>query len=200
MKNQEHTSIPFDWRRLTLTATLFTLVSLTFSFCVQNKNNENQEQSNIALVKNETPQNLDTDLDKYLGMYEFGNHFGFYSVGKFPINSKVHTEHGDKYPALDQKFIGKYFIVSNSVDFQTSKVADFAGGYIAPPVGDIITGISKDGDIFIQNYNNYGKTGDSPMVFNVVGEPHAYGKFIKRADGHYNLSINNALYELKKSE
>jgi hypothetical protein len=168
------------------------LLCISFAFSCGSKNANAESESPEQVPRTEASQELDTNLDKYLGLYVFGNNFGSYSIGKFPENSKVHTQTGDKYPPLDKKFIGKYFLSKDKFSYETIKVTEFAGGYIAPPEGDIIIGVAADGSITIQHYNNYGKAGDV-MDFNVQ-ETQVYGKFIKRSDGKYDLSLNNALY------
>jgi hypothetical protein len=123
--------------------------------------------------------------------------YGF-SINRFPQNSKVHTEIGDKYPSLDKRFIGQYFMVENKLSYDTSIVAGFAGGYIAPPVGNILVSVAEDGTITIQNYDNYGTNANTALMnFNLSGTT-TYGKFIPRADGHYDLVVNNATYTWTK--
>ncbi|MFL5762938.1 MAG: hypothetical protein ACJ77K_03280 [Bacteroidia bacterium] len=177
---------------------LFFTVSLCIAsvvlICCNGSKANNETPSTVSNVT-ETSTELDTNLDKYLGLYVFGNNFGSYSIGKFPENTKVKSAVGSNYMPIDKKFIGKYFLVNDKFSYETTKVAEYAGGYIAPQTGEIIVGVAQDGSITIQHYDNYGKTG-AIMDFN-VGEAQVYGKFISRADGKYNLSLNNAIYELK---
>lgn len=138
-------------------------------------------------------------LDKYIGLYVFNNNKSMsFSIGKFPGNTVVKMDAASKYLPLDKKFIGQYFMVNDFFSWETSKVTPFAGGYIAPMVGNLILGVSKNGEITIQNYDNYGKKGDV-MELNLGGTS-VYGKFVLRADGKYDLLVNNARYVWTKAE
>ncbi|MCD6018793.1 MAG: hypothetical protein K0S53_1914 [Bacteroidetes bacterium] len=133
----------------------------------------------------------DNSWEKYEGLYVFMN-ARYYSVGKFPENTVIHTQTGDKYFKLDKEHIGKYFLIDDKIAYKTGDVKTFAGGYIGAPVGNIITSIGVDGAITIQNYNNYG-TKDGVFGIKLDGKG-VNGKFEKRADGKYDLIINNARY------
>jgi hypothetical protein len=170
------------WRKYIVTGVL--LVSLTFAFCAGNKADKNETQT-AASTENAVTQELDTDLDKYLGLY--GTAF---SIGKFPENSVVHFDTaGGPYFPINKKFVGKYFIVNDRFSYETTKVASFAGGYIAPRSGSIIVGVEKvTGIIHVQSYYESKKThGDL-----VVGDATTDGKFILGPDGKYTLKYSNA--------
>lgn len=174
--------------KITLIILMLLLSTLIFSFY-------NGNQTQAKETPEESTSSLDTAMEKYAGLYVYLNHY-YYSVGKFPGNSKVHTQTGDKYLALDQKFIGKYFFVEDRFVWDTKKTTDYAGGYVAPGVGNLLLGVDGDGTIHIQNYDNYSKATE-PLEFNLGGTT-TYGKFVPRADGHYDLKVNNALYTWTK--
>jgi hypothetical protein len=166
---------------------LIGLFAISSTSCESKGNNTEAEASQTPSTA-ATPE-LDTALDKYAGLYVFMK--SKYSVGKFPNNSRVHTETGDKYPALSPKFIGKYFLAKDGLSYETTKVQSYAGGFVAPPIGNIILGVDKaSGEINIQNYNNYGKSGD--IIEFGLGGTGTYGKFILRDDGKYDLQVDGA--------
>lgn len=172
---------------ITAIAGLFFIGS--FSSCGSKSANAQSESTSEVAATTEVTQDLDTDLEKYAGLYVFMK--SKYSVGKFPSNSRVHTQEGDKYPALSPKFIGKYFLAKDGLSYETTKVQSYAGGFVAPPTGSIILGVDKaTGEISIQNYDNFGKSGDI-MEFNLGGTG-TYGKFILRDDGKYDLQVDGA--------
>ena len=78
------------------------------------------------------------------------------------------------------------------------RVADFAGGYIAPEQGNIILGVDKAGNIHIQNYDHSSKTGRNDNPFFNLGGRGVYSKFILQADGKFAISVNNVMYQYKK--
>ncbi len=171
---------------LKVAAVLFLLPIILFSFCTGDSDN------NIKQTRpDSTAVNLDTAMDKFVGLYVYLNHY-YYSVGKFPGNTKMHPTDTTKYFPLEEKFIGDYFIVEDRFVWETKKTTDYAGGYIAAPRGNLMLGVESDGTIHIQNYLSFTKP-DGTLDMGLGGTT-TYGKFVPREDGHYDLKVNNALY------
>lgn len=171
--------------------------TLAFSFC--NSSNANSSEESEGIVETDSVPAMDSTYDIYVGLYKFMNYY--YSVGKFPENTRVHTKTGDKYLPLDKQFYGKYFLVKDNKVInrpffcRTDLTTQVAGGYQASETGNIIIGIAEDNVILIQNYDNFGTNGTmDTLTFNLGGSGD-FGKFVPRADGKYNLSVNNAIYE-----
>lgn len=155
-------------------------------------------QFDVDSAMGNTKSGVEDDLAKYAGFYQFMKYR--ISVNRFPLNSVVHTHTGDKYLPLDKKFIGQYFMSMEYVNyFDTTKVAAFAGGFIAPPTGNLIQSVGADGSITIKNYDNYGSDASTQVMdFSVNPNAGVCGKFVPGADGHYNLVVNNATYVWSK--
>jgi hypothetical protein len=175
-KNETHMKTKTSLLLLTLA-----LSTLVFSF---------YNEKNAQAIPEESTQSLDTAMEKYSGLYVYLNHY-YYSVGKFPGNTKVHPTDTPKYFPLEEKFVGDYFIVEDRFVWETSKV-----DYVAAPRGNLMLGVGQDGTIHIQNYLSFTKP-DGTMDMGLGGTG-TYGKFVPRADGHYDLKVNNALYTWTK--
>jgi hypothetical protein len=182
---------------ITLLSALMPCV-LAFSFC--NSSNANSSGPSVVAIENDTALTVDSSsFDIYVGLYKFMNYY--YSVGKFPENTRVHTKTGDKYCPLDKQFYGRYFLVKDNKVInrpffcRTDLTTSGAGGYQAAETGNIIIGIAEDNVILIQNYDNYGSNAATDTLTFNLGGTGDYGKFVPRADGKYNLSVNNAIYE-----
>jgi hypothetical protein len=198
-----------NWRKVVVVSGILT-TSLLFSFCGGAKTGGGKpEPSSMASVQTDGKQDLDTIMDKYCGLYAWGENTsrpGYFSIGKFPENSRIHLTQvkengkyiGEKYVPIEKNYVGKCFYVEGAGAYDTKRVADFAGGYIAKEQGNIILGVDKAGNIHIQNYDHASKTGlDDNPFFNLGGEG-VYGKFIMQADGKYAISVNNVMYLFKK--
>lgn len=172
------------------------LSMLVLSFC--GSSGGNNSETNEDAKGNNSVEELDTAFDKYLGLYKYNN--SYFSVGKFPANTRIKTSVGSKFLPIPKKFVGQYFLVEDNAVINrpfychTDKATDYAGGFLAPETGNILIGVQGDGTIMIQNYNNYGsKDGDTLNL--KLGGTGPYGKFVPRSDGKYNISVNNVIYE-----
>lgn len=183
---------------LTLFVSMLSICAVTFSFC--NHSSANNSASSDIIAEGDSVPTIDSaTFDIYIGLYKFMNNY--YSVGKFPENTRVHTKTGDKYRPLDKQFYGQYFLVKDNkvlnrpFFYRTDLTTTIAGGYQAAETGNIIIGIAEDNVILIQNYDNYGSNATTDTLTFNLGGSGDFGKFVPRADGKYNLSVNNAIYE-----
>ncbi len=196
------------WRKIAVAACILTS-SLLLSFCGGAKTSNVNAESGSVSAQGDGKQVLDTLMDKYCGLYISGESTSrpeYISIGKFPENSRIHltglTEGGkyipEKYVAIEKAMVGKYFYVEKPLYFNTKNIQDYAGGYVAPEQGDLLLGVDKSGEIHNQNFDHATATGrnDNPLFH--LGGSGTYGKFVKRADGKYNIFLNNATYEFKK--
>lgn len=183
-------------------------VSLLYVLLSSCSNSNGQTQiGNENNLQNSTEQ-LDTSLSKYCGYYALmlpnGNYKKTIVISRFPANTKIHTTKGDKYVALDAKYIGKYFLAYDNSSFlyETNKVTSYAGGYVAPADGFFITGVNGGSEL-ITNWFRSGPEGISTEylqpnpnkeLYPGWGQTMKYGKFEKRADGHYDYIYNNTKY------
>ena len=145
-----------------------------------------------SINQSSTSTEQTNDLDKYLGLYLSTKDSKYcISIGRFPTNTMVWTETG-KYIPLDKKFIGKYFMSSVRAEYETSKVASYAGGYVAPRKGSIILGIDKDGTIHTHSFYYYNNVGGF-AVPNIGGTtPGTEGKFVPGTNDHQDIMPNPA--------
>lgn len=194
------------------TKLLFTTIAITglflttqlFCSCGNNKEKEKTETVAETSSVTEEVHEMDTDFDKYVGQYSAFSKVQ-YSLNKFPMNSVVHTQTGDKYLPLDKRFIGKYFLVEDfGTTYDTNNIKEanpkynFPGGYMAPEKGMLLVGVDKTtGALKFQNFDNNGKTGDV-MDYNLAEGVDTWGKFVPRNDGKFDLSASNTQYTWTK--
>lgn len=168
----------------TITCTLKNKIYYVTSIELKNPNQTNT--TNINAV-------TQTDWSIYEGQYVFNKNYDYYSIGKFPENTVIQTQYDGKVYNLPKEHVGKYFMVQKNGYYKTNEINPNVNAYIGPNVGNFILNIGGDGTITIQNYDNYGTNKDKLGLINLGGTL-TYGKFEKRADGHYDLIVNNARY------
>jgi len=207
--NQPYTSnlATGNWKKVAVAAG-FLATALLFSFCGGAKTDNNKLESGSAAA-NQSDEKLDTIMVKYCGLYAWGENTsrpGYFSIGIFPENSKIHLtdvkEDGKrlyfKDVTIEKSFVGKCFYVDGAGAYDTKRISQTVGGYVAPEQGNIILGVDKAGNIHIQNYDHSSKTGGNDNPFFNLGGTGTYGKFILRPDGKYNISVKNVIFEYKK--
>lgn len=110
------------------------------------------------------------------------------TVAKFPENSRIAK--GGRFLPLNKKFIGRHFIIEDYINYETSKITPYAGGYLAPSKGNLLLGVDADGNAHIQNFDSYGDASEETLSYNLGGTG-PWGKFIKQSNGKYYFSVNN---------
>lgn len=165
-----------------------------FSFCNGSTSTTNPDQLSKEKEVNLTPE-LDTDLAKYAGCYQFLSKSNTYSIGRFPVNSMVHTTKG--FIPLAKEYIGKYYIVEipHCIGSDSTKIINNVGFDVPNKMyaGNILVGIEKGtGIMHIRNYT-IGET------FAVKDES-TFGQLVKGQDGVFVINANGATYKMLQAK
>lgn len=171
-----------------LMKTLMLLVAVPLAFC----SDGNKVESTAEPISETKVIKLDTNLDKYIGCYKHNRGTSdSWSIGKIPTNAIVRFS-DQKYFPLDQKYIGKCFLVQYCFGLDINQSTN-EHGYCLPAhmgMGSILLGVDEAGNMHIKNYSISENGVD-------ISTESTYGMLVQNSDGSYCINQNNTTYVLK---
>ncbi|MES2680113.1 MAG: hypothetical protein V4635_09525 [Bacteroidota bacterium] len=174
-------------------AALIISTAIFLSSCGGDNNKNNTPSPESPTSTAEAAVKLETNLDPILGCYKhYKGSADSWSVGKFPVNTKVRFSDHKFFP-FDKKYIGKYYMVQYCFGLDTNEVIAGRDSYCVPEymgMGNILLGVDQNGNMHIQNYS----ISENGME---VGRESTFGQLLPNENGGYSILVNNSKYELK---